>query len=861
MSATTKTRARRHPVPTTAGRRVAPGKPWPSGIVTWWGPILTPTSIGAEARGFVKHLAKLGLPLKAVPLQTDRAFAERIGTDDRELFLDIVASLQLADSHPVLAVSHLPAFECSGRVPRSDYTIARTSWATTAPHPAMLAGLGAVDEIWVPDTFSERIFRDIELTPPIHVLGPGVDVQEFRPGLEPLPIRGRRGFTFLAALDFERRAGWDVLFTAWSRAFEPDDDVSLVLAASQPGGAGVGGDDGGGEHPILDEHLAQLGLDRSRLAPVLLAPAVGAGTGTARLLAAADCYVAPARAEPSTIRHLQAMASGLTVIATRFGGNLELMSDSNSLLLDVDDLVRIDAGSGMPRHVGQRWPEPSTEHLAGLLRRVVADSELRGRIGGNARSDVERRWQWHHAAERARARLLELLGSVKANASEHQAASDARRGRPASPPIVASQAASGRAGGAAGDAKATSRDVVSGAERSAVDPGRDKEESSVDGVQAAGEESEEHLPEARVIGLFATPVGLGEAARRTLVAMEAAGIVCSTVVVNTNGIEACVPFASRVRDSTPDTVAVACINPDILLHLVSAEGLGFLDGAYRIGLWHWELETFPAGLKPAFTCVDEVWVSSEHTRRVIDAHTKNPVVVMPMPIAWRSVPRFGRAELGLPEGFLFGFSFDFRSLASRKNPAGLVEAFSRAFAPGEGPRLVIKSADGDQMPADRDALVRLIGSREDIIFIDRRFSAEAQSSLIGQLDCYVSLHRAEGFGLTMAEAMSWGRPVVATGWSGNLDYMTEENSYLVPWRAGSVPEGSYNLPPGSMWADPDVDAAAGILRHIWLHQEEARERGERGRSSIRATHGIEAAAAVARARFERIGARTRSTGR
>lgn len=852
MSPTTKARAGRHPVPGATHRGAAPKSTRPPGLVTWWGPILTPTSIGAEARGFVKHLGKLGLPLKAVPLQTDRAFAERVGADERELFLDIVASLDLSETHPALAVAHLPAYQCTGRVPRSDYTIARTSWPTTAPHPAMLAGLGAVDEIWVPDAFTERIFREIELSPPIRVFGPGVDAQEFRPGLEPLPVPGRRGVAFVAALDFERRAGWDVLLRAWSRAFEPGDDVCLVLAAWPPGGAGVGDDECDGEDSVLDERLAELGLDRSRIAPVLRAPTVGAGAGAARLLAAADCYVAPARAELSPIRHLQAMACETTVIATRFGGNLELMNDSNALLLDVEDLVRIDARSWLPHHVGQRWAEPSIEHLVALLRRVASDDELRRRIGENARCDVEQRWQWRHAAERASSRLLELLRGVEVGSSRPSPPGGDPRDEPAGP-LPARDPARGVGGepGAGAPGPAPQRGS------STADHRHGEEQVPATATPAVAEAPDARLPEARVIGLFGTPVGLGEAARRTLIALEAAGIVCSTAEIHTNGVEDSVPFAGRVRDSTPDTVAVACINPDILLHLVATQGMAFLDGAYRIGLWHWELETFPERSKPAFSCLDEVWVSSEHTRRVIQAHTHKPVVVMPMPIAWRRSPRHSRGELGLPEGFVFGFSFDFRSLASRKNPAGLVEAFSRAFAPGEGPRLVIKSTGGDQLPADRDALARLAASREDVILLDRQFSPDAQSSFVGLLDCYVSLHRAEGFGLTLAEAMSWGRPVVATGWSGNLDFMTNENSYLVPWRAGKVPEGSFILPAGSMWAEPDIDAAAEILRHIWLHPDEARERGERGRVSIRTTHGIESAAAVARARFEAIAARDR----
>jgi len=108
--------------------------------------------------------------------------------------------------------------------------------------------------------------------------------------------------------------------------------------------------------------------------------------------------------------------------------------------------------------------------------------------------------------------------------------------------------------------------------------------------------------------------------------------------------------------------------------------------------------------------------------------------------------------------------------------------------------------------------------------------------------------------------MSWAKPVIGTAWSGNLDFMDENTAYLIPWRPGEVPEGSYILPAGSLWADPDIGAAAATMRHVWLHPDEARATGERGRLSIRRTHGIEAAAQVVRARFAAIGAQLQPAG-
>jgi glycosyltransferase involved in cell wall biosynthesis len=104
--------------------------------------------------------------------------------------------------------------------------------------------------------------------------------------------------------------------------------------------------------------------------------------------------------------------------------------------------------------------------------------------------------------------------------------------------------------------------------------------------------------------------------------------------------------------------------------------------------------------------------------------------------------------------------------------------------------------------------------------------------LIAQADCYVSLHRSEGFGYTMAEAMYYGVPVIASGYSGNLEYMTEVNSLLVPCREVFVKNAEGPFQHGSVWGEPDVDAAAAFMREVVERPDEALARGERGRQSV-----------------------------
>ena len=112
-----------------------------------------------------------------------------------------------------------------------------------------------------------------------------------------------------------------------------------------------------------------------------------------------------------------------------------------------------------------------------------------------------------------------------------------------------------------------------------------------------------------------------------------------------------------------------------------------------------------------------------------------------------------------------------------------------------------------------------------------------RADLLGFLaasDAYVSLHRAEGFGLPLAEAMLLGKPAVATNYSGNLDFMTPRNSWLVDFRRVALDRGHRPYPAGGTWAEPDLDHAAEQMRHVYRHREDANEVARRGRDELRA---------------------------
>ncbi|HVC25843.1 MAG TPA: glycosyltransferase [Acidimicrobiales bacterium] len=396
-----------------AGASRLPGTHCP-GVVDWIAPMFTPTGYGDEARGFAKHLRRLGYPLRAVPVDTVLGFAEQVAAEDPAFFTDLVASMDLAGAGPRVGVLHLPATAPFRPVSGADYTIARTMFETDGLHPSSVENLNTVDEVWVPSQFNLETFRAAGVRVPIAVVGAGVDARRFHPGLSPLPISGRRGTVFLSMFEWSHRKGWDVLLRSWSLAFGALDDATLVLRTYPRSMFENVGDAQRTAELMVDAGLASLGLDRSRLAPIVVLGAHLPPSDVPRLVAAADCYVAPSRGEGWGRPQHEAMATGRPVIATRWSANLEFMNDDNSLLVDVERMVPVDDDMDVAHYRGQHWAEPSAEHLARLLALVAADPARARSIGARARSDVERAWQWKTAAAHAGERLEAVVGALAA---------------------------------------------------------------------------------------------------------------------------------------------------------------------------------------------------------------------------------------------------------------------------------------------------------------------------------------------------------------------------------------------------------------------------------------------------------------
>ncbi len=370
-------------------------------------------------------------------------------------------------------------------------------------------------------------------------------------------------------------------------------------------------------------------------------------------------------------------------------------------------------------------------------------------------------------------------------------------------------------------------------------------------------------PSVLVTGFMRGTLGLGQAARAYTAALRAGGVPVGTRAVTPDPPVERMPRGAKPRDDRQPWddleldeapgVNLLCVNPEQLPAFNADPDAPELGPGYTIGVWGWEVEGAPEGWGAAYDLVDEVWTYSSWSAEQLTRGGDVPVLTMPLPVEAPGPPD---AELpfAMPDGFTFLFVFDFFSTLARKNPLGLVEAFRQAFAPGEGPQLLIKTLHAEHRPEAAERLRHAAAGRDDIHLADAELSRAQLDTLFHRADAYVSLHRAEGFGLTLAEAMALGKPVVGTGYSGTTDFMTPANSWLVDYELVGVGEDAEHYPADARWAEPSVEHAAAALREIVDRPDEAHRRGERARRDIAAALSTEACGRLVRHRLERIAA-------
>lgn len=317
-------------------------------------------------------------------------------------------------------------------------------------------------------------------------------------------------------------------------------------------------------------------------------------------------------------------------------------------------------------------------------------------------------------------------------------------------------------------------------------------------------------------GFLTAELGVGESARCMVRAADAAGLPTALVPLklhckNPLGDRT---FAARLQDDNPHRVNVVHLDPPASRDLDHHHPT-FRAGKYNIAYWAWELPEFPDSWVPACAYFDEIWCPSDFVREAISLKVPLPVITMPHAISFPPPPADGRAHFGLPaDKFLFLVLYDLNSYTARKNPQAAIEAFRRSGLAGHGAALVIKVHNVAGNEADFAHLQADVADLPGTVLITETLSREDVYRLQAACDCYVSLHRSEGFGLAVAECMLLGKPVIATDWSATAEFLDATNGCPVRYRLNPLERNHGPYGKGQLWAEADADHAAEWMRRL-----------------------------------------------
>ena len=370
-----------------------------------------------------------------------------------------------------------------------------------------------------------------------------------------------------------------------------------------------------------------------------------------------------------------------------------------------------------------------------------------------------------------------------------------------------------------------------------------------------------------IAGFLTADLGVGESARCMVRAADAAGLATALVPLklhckNRLGDQT---YATRLQDDNPHAVNVVHLDPPAARDLDHHHGTTFRAGKYNIGYFAWELPEFPDAWTSAFDYFDEIWTPSDFVTAALAMKAPVPVLTMPHAISFpRPLETVGgalrpdtvaalRTRLGLPTGkFLFLTLFDLNSYAERKNPRAVIAAFRLASLPPATAALVVKVQNVTGNEAAFAALQTSLADLPGTVLLTETLSRADIYALEAACDCFVSLHRSEGFGLAVAEAMYLGKPVIVTDWSATAEFVDATNG--CPVRAPLVTldrnHGPYGK--GSTWADPDPAHAAEHLRRLHADPALCARLGTAARATIESRFSPAAIGARYRRRLEAI---------
>jgi len=292
-------------------------------------------------------------------------------------------------------------------------------------------------------------------------------------------------------------------------------------------------------------------------------------------------------------------------------------------------------------------------------------------------------------------------------------------------------------------------------------------------------------------------------------------------------------FNSYITNEFKYPLRIYSLTQNHIAALIYRFGTQFFDNKMNIFHLAWEFENRPEELDHALRFGDEIWAISTFTEKAFKNSYGIPVNTMHCPVELPHFQKRTRQFFKLPDKlFLYCFSFDMNSFLSRKNPYACIHAFKQVFSDNSNAGLVIKVSNAVTGSQKWLEFMQLINGEKDIFIINEVLDKKDVIALFDCCDAYLSLHRSEGFGIGMAENMLLGKPVICTGYSGNTDFCTPENSYLVEHTLISVKQDEYVSAEGFIWAEPSVSSAAQLMKEVFENQKQAKIKAQIAKLNI-----------------------------
>jgi glycosyltransferase involved in cell wall biosynthesis len=744
--------------------------------ISWVGPVYDPSGYAAEVREMTMALARQGVtPTLRAAANHSAAFRSTLSEVEKDQLDRLLAQSYSPDG---ITVTHLPP-QYLEPITASRYNVGRTMFETTGLSPEAVRRCNAMDELWIPSNFNIETFRQAGVRTRMFPIAGGIDTTRFHPDNPPLGIPDARSTVFLSINVWRMGKGWKQLVRAWATAFSAQDDVSLVFRSYVPGTTET--DSGPLINRDIDDYLLSLGMRRSDIAPIIVLGKQIPLEDLPRLYTSAQVYVTPSRGEGWGYPFMEAMASGLITIGTRWSGNLMFMNDSNSLLCDVKRLIPVGdhyvAGDEI-----QQWALPSWEHLAQLLRRPVDSPEVCRGLVQQAIGDMRTLWTWERTAEQCLERFEEIARKLRVRYRR----SEVTRG-----PIRADDA----------------QLVV------------------------------------RWEGPFFTQSSLGLVNREVgtrLIADHEVELVprpSQTADLIETDLVSWRELATRLSRpaSGPADVHISHRWPPLLdpPH----------EGAWVL-MQPWEYGGLPGEWVPIIRDqVDEYWVYSTWQREcaILSGIPAERIQVIPLGVdAARYRPEGRQLALRTKKRFKF---LAVGGIIPRKGMELLVSAYLDTFTPDDDVCLVIKGLSSrwaySDNPSQSDfALLPELARKEgraEIEFLGETMSENDMPALYRACDALVAPFRGEGFCLPIVEAMATGLPVIVTETGPALDICDETLACLVPASPREVSKAITGLEPGALgfwWAEPDAVALGSCMREVSSNQALAQRLGRSGRNRV-----------------------------